>query len=66
MEENTIFVETVCQIYEVLADDKRAEKAGGAGPSGRYDNGEQGGGNEQGGDDDEHGSGGNRSDGNGN
>ena len=37
MEENTVFVEGACQIYEVLVDDKQAGKAGGAGPSGRYD-----------------------------
>ena len=37
IEENTVFIEAAYEIYEVLVDDKRAGKAGGAGPSGWYD-----------------------------
>ena len=33
VEEKTSFVEALCQNYEVLVEDKRAEKAGGAGLS---------------------------------
>ena len=37
VDESTGFVEAACQNYEVLVDDKRAEKTGGPGPSWRYD-----------------------------
>ena len=37
VEEKTSFVEAVCQNYEVLVEDKRTWKAGGAGPSQRYE-----------------------------
>ena len=37
VEEKTGFVEATCQNYEVLVEDKRAGKGGGAGPSNRYD-----------------------------
>ena len=37
VEENTGFVEAACRNYEVVVDNKRARKTGGAGPSGRYD-----------------------------
>ena len=37
VEEETGFVEATCQNYEVLVEDKRAGKAGGVGPSQRYE-----------------------------
>ena len=37
VEETTGFVEAACQNYEVLVEDKRAGKTGGAEPSQRYE-----------------------------
>ena len=37
VEEKTGFVEAACKNYEVLVEEKRAGKSGGAGPSQRYD-----------------------------
>ena len=37
VEENTGLVEAACQNYEVLVEDKRTGKAGGVGPSQRYE-----------------------------
>mgnify|MGYP000217462279 FL=1 len=37
VEEKTGFIEVVCQNYEVLVEERRTGKTGGAGPSQRYD-----------------------------
>ena len=37
VEEKIVFMDVVCENYDVLMDEKRPEKVGEAGPSGRYD-----------------------------